>query len=100
MNQARDSDNHSIQEVVVKQQDRVNIRPSKSGDLHIKQMVIVDNVLETYDGDPIDIIAVPGRIEAISVVNRGVAFTPPNAHNGQPIKRHKDPIEIAELGIE
>jgi hypothetical protein len=99
LKQARDSDNHSVQEIIDKIPGHTTGKFLNPQGGHIERMVFEKGVLKEYSGDPMIIEFKPGKVEAKSVVNQGQTFTPPLYHRGRPLKNSKDPIEIAELGI-
>jgi hypothetical protein len=98
LKQARDADNHSIQEVSeIKPSHRaMNFANSKGG--YIKKMVISNGQVEHYEGDPMVVTDHPATIEAIKVKNSGNWYNPPSTHLGKPVTS-THPAVLAELGL-
>lgn len=95
--QARNADNHSIQDLSKLTPGGVGINPLIGNSLFIKKMTIDNDVIH-YDGDPITITFYPSKIEVIEITNRGKKFPPPTTHIGATVSS-KDPLFIAESGI-
>jgi len=98
LKQARDADNHSIQEVAEVKPGRRTMNFANPGGGYIKSMSIRNGQIEHYEGDPMIITDHPATIEAIKVKNSGKWYNPPNTHLNQPVISHH-PIVIAELGL-
>lgn len=98
LRQARDADNHSIQEVAeFKPGHRTMNFVNPSGG-YIKHMKIQNGQIAHYEGDPMIITDHPATIEAVKVKNSGKWYNPPSSHLGQPVISHH-PVVIAELGL-
>lgn len=98
LKQARDADNHSIQDVT-------KIQPGSRGYKfvnplggYIKRMEIRDGEVVHYEGDPMIVEETPPHPTAIPIKNNGEWFNPPTSHLGQPIPI-PHPVVLAELGI-
>ena len=100
LKQARDADEHTINEIVERKHSSMSIKQAHNNRTHfIKKMVIKNGKLETYEGDPIRIEFTPGRVRAIAFTNRNKIFSIPTVHEGMPIKDNDNPIELAKLGL-
>lgn len=98
LKQARDADNHSIQEVAeIKPGHRtMNFVNPRGG--YIKHMEINGSEITHYEGDPMIVTDHPPSIEAIRVKNSGSWYNPPTSHLDEKIKS-KHPVVLADLGI-
>ena len=96
--QARDADNHSIQEVAeIKPGHRtMNFVNPRGG--YIKHMKIVGGNLVHYEGDPMIVKDHPPTVEAVRVKNSGNWYNPPGTHLDKKLATHH-PVEIAEHGL-
>jgi hypothetical protein len=99
---ARDVDTHSIEEIVDKiPGSRTITTLNKQEPLFAKKLVIKNGEIIEYEGNqPLIIEDKPGRIDAKSFTNQGTIYLPPTYHLGKPLKHSKNPLEIAELGLE
>jgi len=98
LKQARDADNHSIQEVAELKPGHktMNFVNPKGG--YIKHMEIRGGNIVHYEGDPMIVVDHPPTVEAIRVQNSGNWYNPPTTHLGRKItSRH--PVVLAELGL-
>lgn len=98
LKQARDADNHSIQEVAeIKSAHRtINFANSTGG--YIEHMEIRNGEVVKYSGDPIVVTDHPPTVEVIKVKNSGSWCNPPTSHLGIQVQsRH--PVVLGELGI-
>ena len=98
LKQARDADNHSIQEVAkVKPGYRtMNFLNPKGG--FIKHMEMRGGAVISYEGDPMVVTDHPPTVEVVRVKNSGHWYNPPTSHLDQPVTSHH-PVAIAELGL-
>jgi len=96
--QARDTDNHSIQDLSTLKKSRLNMTPLNKGSHTIKHMVVVSGQLQHYEGDPMKVEFTPATIKANRVKNNGRWYNPPRSHLGKRLGG-KHPVEIAEHGI-
>ncbi|MBO0162590.1 hypothetical protein J0692_10140 [Vibrio alginolyticus] len=97
--QARDADNHSIQEVAeVKPGSKTIGFANKKNGSHIESLKIVNDNIVEYKGDPLIVQDHPPTVVALKVKNNGNWFNPPREHKGQPLKT-QHPVEIAELAL-
>lgn len=99
LKQARDADNHSIQDVTVMEAGGTALRFMNPSGGYIKHMVINNGQIVTYEGDPAVIEHHPPRPVAVPVKNNGEWYNPPTSHLDKPVaSRH--PVHLAELGID
>lgn len=98
LKQARDADNHSIQEVAeVKPGHRtMNFVNPKGG--YIEHMEIHNGEVVQYKGDPMVVTDHPPTVEAVKVKNSGNWYNPPTAHLDNPVNS-KHPVVLGELGL-
>ncbi|WP_373953792.1 hypothetical protein [Vibrio pomeroyi] len=98
LKQARDADNHSIQEVTeIKPGSRtMNFANGKGG--YIKEMRIVNGEVVHFEGDPMIVTDHPPTVVALKVKNSGKWYNPPREHLGQSLKSIH-PVEIATQGL-
>ena len=99
LKQARDADNHSIQEVAaVKPAHRTMNFANHTGG-YIKNMTLRGGDITHYEGDPLVVKDHPATIEAVRVKNAGNWYNPPTMHLEQQIASHH-PVVLAELGFQ
>jgi len=98
LKQARDADNHSIQDVATIEPGSRGIRFQNPRGGYINHMEIRGGALVAYEGDPIIIEDKPPRLVAVSVKNNGAWYNPPTSHLDQQIPSHH-PVLLAELGL-
>jgi len=98
--QARNTDEHTIQAIVVNRSGGLTITGGPGGGRIHKGIFNgsghVDNLV--YDGD-LEIKFHPDRLEVISVTSRGVTYSPPENHMGSPVKSRL-PHELAQMALE
>lgn len=98
LKQARDADNHSIQDFTEIVPGSRNIRFVNPQGGYIKHMEIRGGEIAVYEGDPIVVENKPPQPIAIPVKNNGEWHNPPTSHLDKPITtRH--PVALAELGL-
>ena len=98
LKQARDADNHSIQDIAEVKPGSQSYRFINPSGGHIKRMEIVDGVVRHYEGDPMTVEIRPPEPVAVRVQNRGEWFNPPTSHLDQPVES-QHPVYLAELGL-
>lgn len=98
LKQARDADNHSIQDFTKIEPGSRSIRFSSPHGGHIKHMEIRSGEIVAYEGDPIVIEDKPPHPVSVPVKNNGEWFNPPTSHLDQPVTSHH-PLVLAELGL-
>jgi hypothetical protein len=100
---ARNSDEHTLTEIVSKQPGSIGIRgaPGTSG-VYIKSMTINSGPQGThidYEGSPIEIVQTVPHVKLERVFDRGSWYNPPTQHLGQRLSQ-ADPVSIAVAGFE
>ena len=98
LKQARDADNHSIQDFTKIEPGSRSIRFANQHGGYIKHMEIRGGEIAAYEGDPIIVEDKPPHPVAVPVKNNGEWFNPPTTHLGQPVTTHH-PVALAELGL-
>ena len=98
LKQARDADNHSIQDFTKIEPGSRSIRFANPHGGHIKHMEIRGGEITAYEGDPIVVEDKLPHPVAVPVKNNGEWFNPPTSHLGQPVTTHH-PLVLAELGL-
>lgn len=98
LKQARDADNHSIQDITAIQPGSRNFRFLNPTGGYIKEMQLIDGQLVKYEGDPMVFEDVPPHPIAVPVKNNGEWYNPPTTHLDNPVKNHH-PVLLAELGL-
>jgi len=98
LKQARDADNHSIQEVTKIQSGSRGYRFANPAGGYINRMEIRNGEVVHYEGDPMIFEETPPHPVAVPVKNNGEWFKPPTSHLGVQITTHH-PVFIAELGL-
>lgn len=98
LKQARDADNHSIQDVTTIQPGSKGYRFANPSGGYIKHLEMRNGVVVHYEGDPMIIEETPPHPVAVAVKNNGEWFNPPTSHLGQPVTTHH-PVQLAELGL-
>lgn len=98
LKQARDADNHSIQDSTKIEPGSRNFRFVNPSGGYIKYMEIREHEIAAYEGDPIIMEDIPSRLVVVPVKNNGKWFNPPTAHLEQPVTTHH-PVALAELGL-
>lgn len=98
LKQARDADNHSIQDMTeIKPEVTILDFVNPNGG-HIHHMEIRNGKVVAYQGDPMVQKTTPQHPVAVPVQNNGIWFNPPTSHLGKAIL-NLHPITLAELGI-
>lgn len=98
LKQARDADNHSIQDFTKIVPGSRGIRFVNPQGGYVKHMEISDGEIVSYDGDPIIIKDQAPQLVAVPVKNNGEWYNPPTSHLGKPVMTHH-PVALAELGL-
>ncbi|AOW15109.1 hypothetical protein LPB72_21550 [Hydrogenophaga crassostreae] len=98
LKQARDADNHSVQDVTKLQPGSRGYKFLNSRGGYIKNMEIRNGEVVHYEGDPMIVEDTPPHPIAVPVKNHGEWFNPPTSHLGQAIPA-PHPSLLAELGI-
>lgn len=98
LKQARDADNHSIQDFTKIEPGSRSIRFANPSGGYIKHMEMRGGKLIAYEGDPIVVEDKAPHPVAVRVQNHGEWFNPPTSHLGQPVTT-LHPVTLAELGL-
>ncbi len=98
LKQARDADNHSIQDITEIDPGGTGYRFVNPSGGFIKQMRIENGVLKHYEGDPMIVETRPPQPVAVRVKNNGEWFNPPTTHLDNPVES-SHPVHLAELGL-
>ena len=96
--QARNSNEHSIREILVRHPGGIGIG-HPSGSMFIKELRVGSEGIEHLegwgpDGSPLEIKAYPERVELVPVFNRGQWFDPPSHFFDEELKE-RTPVELA-----
>jgi len=98
LKQARDADNHSIQEVAEVRPGHRTMNFVNPMGGYIDHMEIRNGEVVSYRGDPMIVADHPPTVEAVKVKNSGNWYNPPTSHLGKSVKS-KHPVLLGELGI-
>lgn len=98
LKQARDADNHSVQDITKVQPGSRGYKFVNPRGGYIKHMEIRNGEVVHYEGDPMIVEDTPPQPIAVPVKNHGEWFNPPTSHLGEPI-RTSHPVVLAELGL-
>lgn len=98
LKQARDADNHSVQDVTKLQPGSRGYKFANPRGGYIKRMEIRGGEVVHYEGDPMIVEETSPHPVAVPVKNNGAWFNPPTSHLGEPITS-PHPALLAELGI-
>lgn len=96
---ARDADNHSIQELINNTVKGLTISPAIPGNHPITGLTIINNKVVNYKGSVPLLVQSETRIECVSIRNNGVIYPLPTYHRGQLIKDNHNPVNLAKLGL-
>ena len=102
LKQARDADNHSIQEVIeyTPPSRQIIVGGSTDGKSTAFYGLVVAGDKVLYEGTtPIHIKTTAERVVAVRVKNNGEWHNPPTSHLGKPVP-DAHPLTIAKLGLE
>jgi hypothetical protein len=99
--QSRNSDEHSIDEITEKMPGFMAINGTGPGNrLHIERMVIAGGRMTEFKAStPFLIKQAASKVRLLPVENRGVIYSPPREHLGDPIGTD-DLVQMATKGIE
>ena len=98
LKQARDADNHSIQDVTKIQPGSRAYRFANPQGGYIKHMEIRNGAVVHYEGDPMTVEETLPHPVAVPVKNNGEWFNPPSSHLELPVTTHH-PVDLAVLGL-
>lgn len=100
---ARHADNHSIEEIVEKthQSIEINFLDTGRGPCYAEDIVISGNSIHYKgNGDPIIVYFSPERILCKSFKNENTLYNVPNIHIDTNINDNLNPFTLAKLGID
>jgi hypothetical protein len=99
LSHARNADTHTIQDTLSQSAPSIGLGPAYGHAWHINRLEIRNGRITHYSGDkPMKITFIPGRLELLPVVDRGVSYEPPNSHREKVLSK-KDPISVGALGL-
>jgi hypothetical protein len=99
LKQARDADNHSVQDVTKVEPGHRAISFVNPRGGYIEHMELRGAEIVAYKGDPLIVEDKPPEPVAVPVKNSGEWYNPPTSHLGKPIaSRH--PLVLAYAGLE
>lgn len=95
---ARGAEEHSVADISKQQSGGIGINPAFGNSLHLNKLEINNGQIQIDSDQPIRIDFIPGKVELLSVENRGRTYNIPSQHMGSDIKTN-DPVEIAKIGV-
>jgi hypothetical protein len=96
---ARNADTHTIQDTLNQTAPTVGLGPAYGNSWYIEKLEIRNGQITHYSGDkPLKTTFIPGRLELVTVIDRGVSYQPPTTHRGKPLSK-TDPVSVAEVGL-
>ena len=97
---ARDADNHSIEEFIEKKppSTKFDYANEEDKDKPITKFSLVNGVF-SHEGPPLKVTFLPERVECVPFINLGTKYDVPELHNGEYIKNNKNPFVLATLAI-
>jgi|SRR4051812_6248387 hypothetical protein len=99
LSHARNADTHTIQDTLNQTPPSIGLGPAYGNSWYIEKLEIKNGQITHYSGDkPMKVTFIPGRLELVTVVDRGVSYEPPKSHRGESLSK-TDPISVAELGL-
>lgn len=98
LKQARDADNHSIQDIAELNPGYTGLNFANKSYGEIKQLTIENGVITHYEGDDMVISVKPPHPVALRVKNNGQWFNPPTSHLDSPVESNH-PVDLAILGL-
>lgn len=98
LKQARDADNHSIQDMTTIKPEEMTLSFVNPTGGYIENLEIVNGRVVSYQGDPIIQKTAPPHPVVVPVLNNGVWFNPPTSHLGKPVLS-QHPVILADLAI-
>lgn len=98
LKQARDADNHSIQELAEFVPGGVGLNFANGSGGYIHHLEIINGVITRYEGDPMIATSYPARVSAMKVLNAGKWYNPPTSHLNNPVAS-SDPRVLGDMGI-
>lgn len=98
LKQARDADNHSIQDIAELNHGFTGINFVDKNGGHYKKLTLIDGLITHYEGDDLVISVQPPHPVALRVKNNGQWFNPPTSHLKTTIESIH-PVDLAILGL-
>jgi hypothetical protein len=99
LSHARNADTHTIQDTLNQTPPGIGLGPAYGNSWYIDRLEISNGQITHYSGDkPMKVTFIPGRLELLTVVDRGVSYEPPKSHRGEPLSK-TDPVSVAVLGL-
>lgn len=98
LKQARDADNHSIQDITVMQPGRSTLRFLNPNGGYIHNLEIRNGKIVNYQGDRMIQTTTSPHPIAIPIQNNGVWYNPPTTHLGKSVP-DLSPLTLATLGL-
>jgi hypothetical protein len=95
---ARGAEEHSVADISKQQPGGIGINPAFGNSLHLNKLEINNGQIHIDSDQPLRIDFIPGKVELLSVENRGRTYDVPSQHIGNDLET-KDPVEIAKLGV-
>jgi hypothetical protein len=99
LKQARDADNHSIQDVMEITPGGIGLRAGASGSVYIRELSIdAKGQIKIDASDDVIVEIINPKVVAVKVLNNGEWYNPPSTHLDNPVSDHH-PVTLAELGL-
>lgn len=98
LKQARDADNHSIQDMTEIKPGEMTLEFANPVGASIQHLEIRGGQVVSYQGDPLIQKTTPPHPIAVRIQNNGVWYNPPTSHLGLPVP-NLHPITLAGLGL-
>jgi len=98
LKQARDADNHSIQDMTEIKPGETTLNLVNRGGGYIQNLEIRNGQIVSYQGDPMVLKTTFPHPIAVPIQNNGVWYNPPTSHLGRPVL-NLHPVTLADLGI-
>jgi hypothetical protein len=95
---ARDADEHTINEIIERRPGGIGINAAIGNELNIEHMSVTNGNIFIKSKQPIKIDFFPEKIKLKSITKRSGTYHIPKTHLGNPIKSI-EPIDVAEAGL-
>lgn len=99
LKQARDADNHSIQELTQDNPGSLVVKSKDSNGNFIENLEITQENFNQHDIDKLFMVITSPHVIALPVKNHGEWFNPPKSHLNKPVE-DDHPATLAALGFE
>jgi hypothetical protein len=90
---ARDSDEHTVDDIVSHEPGGIGINPAEGNSLHIESMEINRGVISIASPQRIRVDFIPGKTKLLAVTKRDGTYPAPTSHLGDAI----DPENVADV---